>query len=202
MFASVSQSYSPSRFISAKVFDIRAHVVDGKSIYSTKPMSFSSSFFLALVVFATLCDTSPVMGSMNTDSCETHISPLETCNAVVSTSGDCQSSTINLTNTEYAQCSSNNFFWSYPMKNMTFIIETPLTQSRQGYIMYLDNVQLSQGISRVFRLFNNQETEVTTRGDKLIQYSDTNYQIVLKFEGPDRLSRYGVVINYQTVPMS
>ena len=85
---------------------------------------------------------------------------------------------------------------------MTFIIETPLTQSKQGYIIYLDNIQLTQGISRVFRVFNSQETEVTTRGDKLIQYSDANYQIILKFEGPKQLSRYGVVIQYKTVPMS
>ena len=85
---------------------------------------------------------------------------------------------------------------------MTFIVETPFTQSKQGYILYIDNVQLAQGISRVFRIFNNQETEVTTRGDKLIQYSDANYQIILKFEGPKQLSRYGVVIDYKTVQMA
>lgn len=84
---------------------------------------------------------------------------------------------------------------------MTFIIETPFTHSRQGYIVYFDNVQLTQGISRVFRIFNNQETEVTTRGDKLIQYSDANYQVILKFEGPQQLSRYGVVIDYETSQM-
>jgi hypothetical protein len=55
--------------------------------------------------------------------------------------------------------------------------------------------------SHVYRVFNNEETEITTQDAKLIQYSDSNYQVILKFQGPSHLSLYGVNINYDSVPM-
>jgi hypothetical protein len=164
-------------------------------------MSLSSSIFLALVVFTATCYAAPMDDSINTHSCKTFITKWDTCRAGISTSGGCQSSTINLTNTEYAQCLSNSFFWSYPMNNLTFIIETPFTQPRQGYLINFNNGQLPQETFRVFRIVNNQENEVTTLADQLIQYADANYQVILKIEAPTSMTYYGVYITYTTVEM-
>ena len=84
---------------------------------------------------------------------------------------------------------------------MTLVIETPFTRTHRRFLMRLDNQQLAGAVSHVYRIFNNQETDVTTRDDTLIQYSDPNYQIILKFQGPTSLSRYGVDIDYRTEAM-
>jgi hypothetical protein len=157
-------------------------------------MAFSFTFlilFLALTAHA---------GTIN-DSCETHIDSPKTCSAVISFSGTCYSSKVVLSNTQYAKCTSNNFFYSYPRNNMTLVIETQFTQKHQPYTIYLDNERLMGAFSHVYRVFNNEETEITTQDAKLIQYSDSNYQVILKFQGPARLSLYGVNINYDSVPM-
>jgi len=156
-------------------------------------MSFSSLFlilFLALTAHArTIID----------DSCQTHINKLDTCMAIISFSGDCRSSNVSLSNTEYASCTADNFFWSYPVYNMTLTTETLFTSQHQPFTIALDNEQLAGAISNVYRIINEHETEVTTHDKTLIQHSDSNYQIILKFQGPPRLSRYGVNINYKTI---
>ena len=133
--------------------------------------------------------------------CDARVDSFAACTATVSFPGGCSSSTANLTNTDYARCKTISFFWSYPQNNLTLIIETPFTSTRQPYTVYFDNEQLMSGVLHVYRLFNNQETEVTTRDKKLIQYSDSNYQIILKLQGPSRLSRYGVNVDYEVVKM-
>ncbi len=55
-------------------------------------------------------------------------------------------------------------------------------------------------VSHVYRVFNDQEDEITTKEKTLKQDSDKNYQIRLKFQGPTHLSRYGVNIDYKSVP--
>lgn len=151
------------------------------------------SSFLLVGFFVVVVESTVV-----SSSCQSHVDKLDVCQATISFSGDCRSPIIDLTQTEYVQCENVNFFWSYPLNNMTLIIETPFTRSHQRFTMFLDNQQLTGAISRVFRIFNGQETEVTTRDSTLIQYSDSNYQIILKFEGPTHLSRYGVNIDYRT----
>ena len=148
-----------------------------------------------LVVFALNSDAS------SDSSCQSHVDKLDSCQAVISFSGDCLSPKIDLSSTEFSQCEAVKFFWSYPLNNMTLVIETPFTRSHQRFLMRLDNQQLTGAVSHVYRIFNNQETDVTTRDDTLIQYSDPNYQIILKFQGPTRLSRYGVDIDYRTEAM-
>jgi len=157
-------------------------------------MSGFSSLLILLLAFTVHART--IIDS----SCETHINKMDACQAVVSFSGDCYSSTVNLSNTEYAKCTANSFFWSYPLNNLTLIIETSFTQKHQPYTIYLDNEQLMTAVSHVYRVFNNQEDEITTKEKTLKQDSDENYQIRLKFQGPTHLSRYGVNIDYESVP--
>ena len=75
---------------------------------------------------------------------------------------------------------------------MTLIIETPYTQARQPYRISLDNSLIMEDVLHVYRIINNQETDVTTLDDQLVQSSDSNYQIMLKFQGP-HVSHHGVV---------
>ena len=156
-------------------------------------MSFSSLFLILVITLTGHART--IIDS----SCETHIDKINTCKAVISFSGDCYSTIVNMSNTEYANCTSNTFFWSYPRNNMTLIIDTQFTQKRQPYTIYLDNEQLMAAMSHIYRIFNNQETEITTKDRTLIQYSDVNHQIILKFQSPTQLSRYGVNIDYKSV---
>jgi hypothetical protein len=156
-------------------------------------MSFLSSFlilFLAWTAHARI---------ITDDNCGTYVNKLDTCMATISFSGNCPSNNVSLSNTEYANCTSNYFFWSYPLYNMTLTIETLFTHQHQHYTISLDNEELRGAISKVFRIINNEEKEVTTHDKTLIQNSDSNYQIILKFQGPTHLSRYGVNINYKTI---
>ncbi len=152
-------------------------------------MSFVSSFvilFLAMTIHAD-------------DSCETHIYTLKTCSAVLTFSGNCQSMTLNLSNTEYAHCTSNGFFWSYPLNNLTLIIETLFTEKHQAYTISLNNEQLFGAITNIYRIIDNKEIEITTHDKILVQQSDLNYQVILKFQGPTHLGRYGVNIDYESI---
>jgi hypothetical protein len=81
------------------------------------------------------------------------------------------------------------------------IIETPFTQKKQAYTIYFDNKSMNEAASHVYRVFHGQETEVTTTDSKLIQYSDANYQVILKLQAPSQMSLYGVFINYEVSAM-
>ncbi|CAF1580642.1 unnamed protein product [Rotaria magnacalcarata] len=66
-----------------------------------------------------------------------------------------------------------------------------------GPILSFDNDHMMGAISNVYRLIDGKETEVTTTASKLIQYADSNYQVVLKLQGPPNLFYYGVFIDYE-----
>lgn len=156
-------------------------------------MSFLSSFLVLSLVLIVHSRT------ITDDSCEKHIDKLDTCMATISTSGNCESFKVSLSDTEYSSCITNSFFWSYPLNNLTLIIETPFTFKKEPYSISLNNEQLSGAISNVYRIINNEEKEITTHDKVFTQHSDSNYQIILKFQGPTHLSRYGVNIDYKTV---
>jgi hypothetical protein len=128
------------------------------------------------------------------DTCETHIYDLKSCSAVLTFAGNCQSMKVNLTDTEYVKCSSMLFFWSYPLNNLTLIIE-----QHQPYQMSLDNEQLTGAITNLYRIINNEEKEITSQDKTIVQDSDSKNEIILKFQGPTRLGRYGVNISYKTI---
>ena len=156
-------------------------------------MFFMKFLIVSLAIFSACTRTS------RADSCETHINNLEKCSAVISFSGNCQSMTVNLSQTEYSNCSANQFFWSYPLNNLTLIIETPMTDKHQAYTIALNNEQLAGAITNVYRIVDGKETEITTHEKILRLHSDENYQVIVKFQGPTRLSRYGANVDYNSV---
>jgi hypothetical protein len=100
----------------------------------------------------------------------------------------CTSAFLNLGNTEYKSCSTVGLgWWSDSTNNLTLTIETLFTQQRQAYTINLNNQQLKQFKDysvKVYRILNNQETELISTDDIITQSSDSNYQIILKFQGP------------------
>lgn len=84
---------------------------------------------------------------------------------------------------------------------MTYVIETSHTQAHQAYTISLANSPLMQDGARVYRIINNQETDVTTSDARIVQLSDSNYQVILKFQGPLRSIRGGLIIDYTSSKM-
>ncbi|CAF1363336.1 unnamed protein product [Rotaria sordida] len=158
-------------------------------------LSALSSIVLLLLISVIIVENSVIK------SCKAQVDKLDTCMSVVQFPGDCNSGIVNMTDTDYEKCITMSFFWSYPLHNLTLIIKTPFTQQHQLYAIHLDNEQIMSAVSHVYRIFNNQEIDVTTKDKTLTQYSDSNYEIILKFQGPDRVHRYGVNIDYKVLPM-
>ncbi|CAF5134398.1 unnamed protein product, partial [Rotaria sp. Silwood1] len=79
-------------------------------------------------------------------------------------------------------------------------IVTPFTQKRQPFFIRLDNEQMKLAISRVCQVSPQGSTELQPIGNIITAKSDSNYQVVLKFEAPPTLRFYGVFIKYTVVP--
>jgi hypothetical protein len=96
---------------------------------------------LLIVLVAVLIKNIVNAASLNKNLCETHIIEQSTCSIGVSFIRLCNASTLNLFNTKLANSSSSvDLFWSDPMNNLTLIIETPYTQQRQTYMLFIYTV--------------------------------------------------------------
>ena len=113
---------------------------------------------------------------------------------------NCKETQFNLIETETSKvCTSAQLFWNYPVNNLTITITTPFTSKKQAYTVSIDNEELQVAVFHVYRILNGQETEVTTNDTTLVQDSDANYQVILKFQGPPTLTYYGVFIRYTAI---
>lgn len=142
------------------------------------------------IIFLILCAIEVTQSvPLLTESCTADIlnSSFPCWSGIVS-SRFCKSAFLNLGNTEYKSCSTVGFgWWSGSTNNLTLTIETSFTQQRQSYLIQLNNQQLKEFKDysvRFFRILNNEETELISTDDIITQYSDSNYQIILKFQGP------------------
>jgi len=82
------------------------------------------------------------------------------------------------------------------MYNLTVNIEAAdYTNLKQPFTVSLSTT-LGLPAYRIYP--NGQEVFISnTTADQVIQTSDENYQVVLKFQGPNRFSLYGAFIEYQ-----
>ncbi|UJR20007.1 hypothetical protein I4U23_023141 [Adineta vaga] len=154
------------------------------------PMTISV-FFVTLIIISHVYSIE--------DSCGAGFNLYSGCSGTITTSRDCKTSKLNLGNTTITTCNPVGLFWSYPTDNLTLTIETLFTKEHRAYKIVIDNKQLSGAISHVYRIINGKETEVTTTDEKLFQTSDTNYQVILKLQGPPTIYYYGVFIDYQVI---
>jgi hypothetical protein len=128
-------------------------------------------------------------GPIGDESCiaETLNSSLP-CWTGVTSPRTCKSALLNLGKTHFISCSTiGSGWWSSSTNNLTIIIETPFTQQRQPYAIYLNNQQLKpfkRYDVKIYRIIKEQETELISTDDVIVQNSDSNYQVILKFQGP------------------
>lgn len=130
-------------------------------------------------------------------SCEVHASEPSDCYTNVWVPNTCHSATLDLTKSEFTKsCNNVTLFWSYPVDNLTITFgnghNTPFT-------MAIPTEYLLAALPHIYRIIDGRETEVTTTKPELIQTSDSNNHIILKFQGPPALYFYGVFINYYFV---
>lgn len=143
----------------------------------------------------------PVTGNNHHETCVAELWSYDSypCYRTVWIDGACDSSTLNLAHTSISQCSAFHLSWSNPVENLTMTIETPFTEKQQAYAIFIDNEGMMGPVSHVYRLIDNKEIEVTTTSKKLVQYSDSNYQVTLKFQSPSEFTYYGVFIDFVVV---
>ncbi len=129
------------------------------------------------------------------DPCEAQIIPWGgPCGASLAVSRLCQSATFHLEKTPFKSCDALSFMWSYPINNLTIVIETPFTQQQQSYSIILNNVKDYDIRKYVF--VNGEEIEIKSSEDVIVLNSDSNYQIRLKFQAEATISYYGFLIAY------
>ncbi|CAF2517664.1 unnamed protein product [Rotaria sp. Silwood2] len=136
------------------------------------------------------------------ESCEATVLPSENpCWSSVILSRSCESGTFDLGATSFKSCDKVGFMWSYPLHNLTVTIETPFTQKHQPYAINIDNTLIKDYSIRIYRIIDGHETEVKSRDDVIVQNSDSNYQIILKFQGPSTIYYYGFPFNYNVTKL-
>ncbi|UJR18733.1 hypothetical protein I4U23_005640 [Adineta vaga] len=140
---------------------------------------------LLLLLAIALVQTTPITDASCTARLLNSSMP---CWTGVTSSRTCNSAFLTLADTKYQSCSTVGLgWWSDSTNNLTLTIETSFTQQHQPYSIRLNNQQLTQLKDysvKVYRILNSQETELKSVDDVIIQYSDSNYQIILKFQGP------------------
>lgn len=138
----------------------------------------------------------PIAGSTN-NSCVPDLFQFSRCHPTVSFDFDCRTSTFNLAqHRNISSCSSVNIFWSYPMNNLTVIIQTQWTQKHRPYTIHVRANYLKPQILHLYRINQGIEKEIKIRGKVIKEKSDKNYEVILKFQAPKTLQFYGVFIEY------
>ncbi|CAF2863196.1 unnamed protein product [Rotaria sp. Silwood2] len=158
--------------------------------------SLSLTFLFIAVFTGTITYAAPVSNAV----CKANFFDQGTCDIRVGTPSSCQKSTLNLAESKLASCKSGSIFWSYPMNTLIVTIETPFSQKRQPFSIRLENEQMKLAISRVCQVSPQGSTELQPIGNIITAKSDSNYQVVLKFEAPPKLTFFGVLIKYTVVP--
>lgn len=150
------------------------------------------------ILFVTVTGNPIVFGVQ--DACEVQFRTYDTCSGTLTVKPECKSSMLNLTDSFTSQlCETTLFVWSYPSNNLTIIIETPFTKKHEKYAISLYNDRIIGVIPHVYRIIDGKEIDVTSKEQKLTQYSDSNYQIILKFQAPPSLTVKGADLAYDVI---
>ena len=151
---------------------------------------------LSRILFLVLLSTGFVQGaSVIDEQCEGQISAWsDPCTGAIIVPRSCLSAIVYLEMTPFKSCDALYFMWSYPMNNLTMIIETPFTPHHQSYSVHLSN---PQGYDiRKYLIVNGHEVEIKSTEDIIVLNSDSNYQIRLKLQAETTISYYGFPIAY------
>ncbi|CAF0909595.1 unnamed protein product [Rotaria sp. Silwood1] len=158
---------------------------------------FSTIIFLVLLPVG-LIQATPI----TKESCEARVlDSSDPCWSSVVVPRSCESATLNLGMTRFKSCNKVGLMWSYPLHNLTVTIETLFTEKRQPYAINIDNSLIKDYSIGIYRIIDGHETEVKSKDDVIVQNSDSNYQIILKFQGPSTIYYYGFPFNYDVTPL-
>jgi hypothetical protein len=135
---------------------------------------------------------------ITSESCKAQIlDSSNPCSSSVIVSRSCDTATLNLGETRFKTCTEVRLFWSYPMNNLTVTVETPFTQQHQPYTINIDNRLIKDYSVGIYRILNGQEIHVKSVDDVIVQNSDSNYQIILKFQAEKTITYYGFPFMYK-----
>lgn len=84
---------------------------------------------------------------------------------------------------------------------MTFTIETPYTQERQPYAIEIDNKQIKTYSLPMYRILDGQEIELNSTHDVIVEKSDSNYQVQIKFRAPSTLTYFTFPFPYNVTKL-
>ena len=159
------------------------------------------SSLLSFSIVAAVFVTGAYAQTTTTNPCEPRVSSALPCYLGVSVNPQCKSAILRFPGTNLTKkCNSANIFWNYPQNNLTFIIDTPFTATRQPYTLRLSVYPTQPQMFRVFQVQpDGTTTELNIQSDIITVRSDSNFQVRLKFEGPSRYIVYGVFIRYDVV---
>lgn len=130
--------------------------------------------------------------SIEEDPCEGQISKWsDECSGTIIVSRSCQSAFVHLGNTSFKSCDHVYFMWSYPLNNLTMIIQTKFSEE---YQIHLDN-EPSYDIKK-YQIENGKEIRLNSTAEFVTIKSDSNFQIKIKFQADTTISYYGFPIVY------
>jgi len=155
--------------------------------------------FTYVVLLATTGLSASIKDINITNTCDAPIERYSNCTGRVESVDGCTSAFVNFTNTPSAQCTAINYLWTQPADNLTMILETSFTKADQAYKINFDNYSLLELVTHVYQIINNQEIEVTTHTSTLTLPSDSNYQVIVKFETPAQSTVSAIDIRYEAV---
>ncbi len=151
---------------------------------------FSTLIFLVLLSIGFVRST-----PITNESCEAQVSSWpDPCTGTLIVSRSCESASFHFEPTPYKLCDAIYFMWSYPLNNLTLIIETSFTQRHQSYSILLRN--LPDYDIRKYIIVNGKETEIKSMEEIIVLHSDSDYQIQLKLQADTTISYYGFPIFY------
>ncbi|CAF1281737.1 unnamed protein product [Rotaria sordida] len=159
-----------------------------------------SSLSLIFLFIAAFIGTVTYAAPVSNDACQAKFDNRDTCRIGVMADFSCLISTLNLAETNLASCNSGSIFWSYPSNTLKVTFKTLFTQKRQPFSIRLDTEEIMLAVSRVCQVSPEASFELQPVGNIIIAKSDSNYEVVLKFEAPPRWKFYGRNINYIVVP--
>ena len=130
--------------------------------------------------------------SIEEDPCEGQISKWsDECSGTIIVSRSCQSSFVHLGNTSFKSCDHVYLMWSYPLNNLTMIIQTKFSEE---YQIRLDN-QPTYDIQK-YQIVNGKEIRINSTEEFVTITSDSNFQIKMKLQAETTISYYGFPIVY------
>ena len=90
---------------------------------------------------------------------------------------------FHVTNEKLFDCNQASIYWSYPRSNMTVKFTYDASSSSTFQLCLTNPNNIPEDIP-LYRIFNKQESKISTETDKFCLNSDSNNAVVLKLIGP------------------